>query len=57
MALSVTTTPMTVSTMADRTGALYGEKIVPDLIVLGERTGDPATDSPLSAAFEWLKEL
>jgi carboxyl-terminal processing protease len=47
---------LTVSTMADRTGRLYGAEVVPDQSVQGEKTGDPATDQPLAAAMEWLRE-
>ena len=47
---------LTVSTMADRTGRLYGEKVVPDEPVQGGKTGDPATDLPLAAAMDWLRE-
>jgi len=46
---------LTVSTMADRTGTLYGEKVIPDEIVEGLKTGDPATDSPIRSALEWLQ--
>jgi hypothetical protein len=46
---------LTVSTMADRTGTLYGEKVIPDQIVEGLKTGDPATDLPLRSAMEWLQ--
>ena len=45
---------LTVSTMADRTGRLYGEEVPPDEIVEGPKTGDPATDPALGAAIEWL---
>jgi len=45
---------LTVSTMADRTGKLYGYKLPPDELVAGEKTGDPATDLPLAAAMTWL---
>ena len=38
-----------------RTGALYGEKVIPDEIVEGLKTGDPATDLPLRSAMEWLQ--
>jgi C-terminal processing protease CtpA/Prc len=45
---------LTVATMADRTGALYGGEVVPDELVAGGRTGDPFTDAPLRAALDWL---
>jgi C-terminal processing protease CtpA/Prc len=47
---------LTVSTMADRTGQLYGEKVIPDQLVDGPRTGDPETDQPLAASMDWLRE-
>ena len=47
---------LTVSTMADRTGRLYGEKVIPDQLVEGVRTGDPETDDPLAASIDWLRE-
>jgi C-terminal processing protease CtpA/Prc len=46
---------LTVSTMADRTGQLYGEKVVPDEIVEGRKTGYPSSDAPLSRALDWLQ--
>jgi hypothetical protein len=46
---------LTVSTMADRTGTLYGEKVIPDEIVEGIKTRDPATDPALRSAMEWLQ--
>lgn len=46
---------LTVSTMADRTGQLYGEEVIPDQLVQGEKTGDPETDEPLSASIDWLR--
>lgn len=46
---------LTVSTMADRTGLLYGGKIPPDQIVAGAKTGDPASDAPMAAAVDWLQ--
>lgn len=45
---------LTVSTMADRTGRLYGQEVEPDVSVPGRRTGDPATDAALGAAVSWL---
>ncbi len=47
---------LTVSTMADRTGKLYGEEVIPDQLVEGGITGDPVTDQPLKAAVDWLRE-
>jgi hypothetical protein len=46
---------LTVSTMADRTGQLYGEEVVPDVIVTGPRTGESSTDPPLAEAVGWLE--
>lgn len=43
-----------VSTMADRSGQLYGAEIPPDHVVDGQDTGDPSTDAALSAALEWV---
>lgn len=45
---------LTVSTMADRTGELYGSKIVPDEVLGGPRTGDPDTDPVLRAGLDWV---
>ena len=45
---------LTVSTMADRNGVLYGERIVPDELVFGMKTGERATDAALDAAVTWL---
>lgn len=45
---------LTVATMADRTGTVYGGALVPDDEVAGSKTGDPATDDVLSAALQWL---
>lgn len=45
---------LTVSTMADRTRTLYGLKVVPDEVVDGPKTGDPATDPVLARAVDWL---
>jgi hypothetical protein len=45
---------LTVATMADRLGTLYGGKIVPDESVSGTKTGEPGTDAVLDAALTWL---
>ncbi len=45
---------LTVSTMADRLGTIYGSELQPDELVAGEKTGDPATDAALEAAIVWL---
>ena len=45
---------LTVSTMADREGTLYGQRVVPDELVFGAKTGDRATDAALDAAVTWL---
>ncbi len=45
---------LTVSTMADRDGTLYGERIVPDEFVSGTKTGERETDAALDAAVGWL---
>lgn len=45
---------LTVSTMADRSGTVYGGELLPDEPVVGEKTGDPGTDAALRAALEWL---
>jgi len=45
---------LTVSTMADRTGVIYGQEILPDEPVAGTKTGDPQTDAALDAALQWL---
>ncbi len=45
---------LTVSTMADRTGQLYGQEVVPDVDVPGARTGDADTDDALAVAVGWL---
>lgn len=47
---------LTVSTMADRTGALYGLELVPDEAVAGNKTGVRATDAALDAAVIWLND-
>ena len=46
---------LTVATMADRDGTLYGEALAPDEVVAGSKTGDPATDAALDAAVTWLQ--
>jgi carboxyl-terminal processing protease len=46
---------LTVATMADRTGQLYGGKVYPDRHVGGPPTGDPITDPPLDDAIVWLQ--
>lgn len=46
---------LTVTTMADRDGIMYGLEVVPDVLVPGgSKTGDPATDEVLAAALQWL---
>lgn len=45
---------LTVSTMADRTGQLYGSKVVPDELLDGPRTGDPDTDPVLRSGIDWV---
>lgn len=45
---------LTVSTMADRDGTLYGQRIIPDELVFGTKTGDRTTDAALDAAITWL---
>ncbi|MDH3269747.1 MAG: S41 family peptidase [Gemmatimonadota bacterium] len=46
---------LTVSTMVDRTGTIYGAELTPDEIVSrGAKTGDPTTDRVLDAAVQWL---
>lgn len=45
---------LTVSTMADRDGTLYGERVIPDELVAGTKTGDRDTDAALDAAVSWL---
>lgn len=45
---------LTVSTMADRLGTVYGGSLSPDELVEGSRTGDPETDAALDAALGWL---
>ncbi len=45
---------LTVATMADRDGTLYGGKLTPDEPVSGVKTGDRQTDATLDAAVVWL---
>lgn len=45
---------LTVSTMADRTGRLYGGKLNPDKEVQGTQTGLLYTDAPLAAGVTWI---
>jgi len=46
---------LTVATLADRLGTVYGLKLEPDeLLVAGTKTGDPETDLVLDAAVTWL---
>lgn len=45
---------LTVSTMVDRDGVVYGGELDPDEAVAGEKTGDPLTDEVLEAALTWL---
>jgi hypothetical protein len=45
---------LTVATMADRLGTLYGDALDPDEPVAGSKTGDPMTDAALGAALRWL---
>jgi hypothetical protein len=47
---------LTVSTMADRLGTLYGTELMPDEVVSGgTKTGDVASDVVLGAAVSWLE--
>jgi carboxyl-terminal processing protease len=47
---------LTVATMADRLGTVYGQELVPDeFVVGGTKTGDVATDAVLDAAVTWLQ--
>jgi carboxyl-terminal processing protease len=48
---------LTVATLADRDGTLYGGKLEPDSAVAGSKTGDRATDAALDAAVGWLEGL
>ena len=45
---------LTVTTMADRQGTVYGGTLVPDEPVESEKTGAPETDAALDAALAWL---
>jgi carboxyl-terminal processing protease len=45
---------LTIATMADRTGQVYGEELIPHEAVAGVKTGDRATDAVLDAAVAWL---
>ena len=46
---------LTVATMGDRRGNVYGGKVIPDeLVVGGTKTGEPGTDIVLEAALQWL---
>lgn len=47
---------LTVSTMADRTGQLYGSTVRPDEQVEGAVTRDPSTDAVLAAAVDWVHQ-
>jgi hypothetical protein len=46
---------LTVATMVDRDGTVYGEELVPDEIVSGSKTGAPGSDAALAAALSWLE--
>ncbi len=46
---------LTTSTMADRTGRIYGQELHPDSSVAGTQTGDPATDPQLAAGADWVR--
>jgi hypothetical protein len=46
---------LTVATMVDRDGTVYGEELVPDELVTGSKTGDPRSDAALAAALTWLE--
>lgn len=46
---------VTVTAMADRSGAVYGGALLPDSAVGGTRTGDRTTDAALHAALVWLE--
>ena len=45
---------LTVATMVDRDGNVYGGPLTPDVLVSGETTGDPMTDPVLAAALAWI---
>jgi C-terminal processing protease CtpA/Prc len=46
---------VTVTALADRSGAVYGGALVPGSSVVGTKTGDRATDAALDAALVWLE--
>ena len=46
---------LTVTTMADRSGEIYGGRLPPDEPLAGEKTGDRSTDAVLDAALGWLE--
>ncbi len=48
---------LTVATMAERSGVIYGGKLVPDALVEGIKTGDRTTDAVLDAALDWLETV
>lgn len=48
---------VTVARMADRTGEVYAGEVLPDSIVEGAKTGEPATDAVLGAALGWLETM
>lgn len=46
---------LTTTTMADRTGMVYGRELPPDEVISGGmKTGDPQSDPVLDAAIQWL---
>lgn len=46
---------LTVATLVDRAGTVYGSELEPDEVVAGgTKTGDPQTDAVLDAAVAWL---
>ena len=48
---------LTVSTMADRTGLLYGTRVAPDSLMSTRYppTRNPFDDQPLAAGMNWLR--
>jgi hypothetical protein len=47
---------LTIATMVDRLGTVYGGALAPDEVVTGgTKTGDPATDAVLGSAVTWLQ--
>ena len=47
---------LTIATLVDRLGTVYGGELDPDEVVTGgTKTGDPATDAVLGAAVTWLE--